>query len=61
MPTLPYSIEGTCTFTSDYSTGQFYDETFHLCRDMNGNTILHLVAANGAAHLVDTLLRIEGY
>ena len=30
-------------------------------RDMNGNTILHLVAANGAAHLVDTLLRIEGY
>ena len=30
-------------------------------RDMNSNTILHLVAASGAAHLVDTLIRIEGY
>ena len=28
---------------------------------MNSNTILHLVASSGAAHLVDALLRIEGY
>ena len=33
----------------------------YLPRDMNGNTVLHLVAASGAAHLVDALLRIEGY
>ena len=33
----------------------------YLPRDMNNNTILHLVAASGAAHLVDALLRIEGY
>lgn len=32
-----------------------------LLRDMNSNTILHLAAASGAAHLVDALIRLEGY
>lgn len=30
-------------------------------RDLSSSTVLHLAASNGAAHLVDTLIRLDGW